>query len=182
MHTTTPTLSPAAANRALIARWRHYRLNGPAGLPPRIIGPADELAAEALRKIRFTDNGDQLTVYGISAVCDGVQPLLEFVLNERQIIGYNVLVVPRAFMPMFAVPVFRIATVWWFVRQALMGHVVGELKKRWLRYARNFLRYPVIQAKSLRKLERLPNVPIHRVAPDPAQSNGAGCFFHFPAA
>jgi hypothetical protein len=181
MRTTTPTLSPAAANRALIARWRHYRLDGPDAVPPRATGPCDELAAEALRKIRFADDGDQLTEYGISAVLDQVQPLLEFVLLEREIVGFNVLVVPRAFMPMLGIPVSPIATVWWYVQQALQGRNMGRWKARWRGFARAFLGHPVVRAKSLRVLERLPDVPMRRAVPDPAQSNGAGCFFHFPA-
>lgn len=181
MYTKTPTLSPALANRALIARWRHYRLHGPDAAPPRITGPADELAAEALRKIHFADDADQLTEYGISAVLEHVQPLLEFVLLEREIVGYNVLVVPRAFLPMLGVPFFRIATVWWYVQQVLDGRDMGRRKKRWLACARSFLAHPEVRSQRLWKLQQLPNVPIHRFAPNPAESSGAGCFFHFPA-
>ena len=181
MHTKTKTLSPGAANRALIARWRHYRLNGPDTVPPRASGPCDELAAEALRKIHFADDEDQLTEYGICAALDQVQPLLEFVLFEREIVGYNVLVVPRGFLPMLGVPFFRIATVWLYVQQALNGLDVGQQKARWLACARSFLAHPEVRSQRLWKLQQLSNVPIHRFAPDPAQSSGAGCFFHFPA-
>ncbi len=181
MHTTTPTLSPAAANRALIARWRRYRLDGPDAHLPLTASPCDELAAEALRKIGFTDDAERLTLQGVTAVLDQAQPLFEFVLIEREIIGYNVLVVPRSFMPMLGVPDDRIATEWWYVQDAFKRRSVCGLKARWPEHARTFLRHPEVRAASLEVLKQLPNVPIDRCAPDPSKSNGAGCFFHFPA-
>lgn len=181
MHTNTPTLSPADANRALIARWRHYRLHGPDARPPFAWSPPDVLAAEVLRKVGFTDNAEQLTQSGVLAVLDEAQPLLEFVLIEREIIGYNVLAFPRALLPMLGVPVHRIATEWWYVQEARKGRPAGQLKDRWRGYARAFLGHPKVRDESLRVLYQLPDVPMRRAVPDPAQSNGAGCFFHFPA-
>lgn len=70
MHTKTKTLSPAAANRALIARWRRYRLNGPDAILPLARCPHHVLAAEVLRKVGFTNNAERLTESGVLAVLE----------------------------------------------------------------------------------------------------------------
>lgn len=102
-------------------------------------------------------------------------------LIEREIVGYNVLAFPRAFLPMLGVPVDRIATEWWYVQEARKRRPVGQLKDRCRGYARAFLGHPEVRDESLRVLHQLPDVPMRRAVPDPAESSGAGCFFHFPA-
>ena len=161
-----PFPNDAAANRALLNRWRHYRLRD--GEAPPIIrnDPHDALAACALRAIGYTHHNNELTPRGEFAMVTEQQPLIEIVACSPAIVFFRVIVAPRALTPLFGVRPSRIGSAWLAAQMAMCLGSTPRARRRWRMAARRFLRAPAIRDKVVAKMRRLPSLPFKRFRPE----------------